>query len=402
MQNRIVLVSDDTDFFEYILPRLNLRKSDELYRFCFKDIPNKLDSVLSSMIIINSEGAFNSTLELLDLIKGTPSVVFAYNEDEAFRIQAFNAGCFAYITMLTPDNEFQAKIKYGLSILNSLKKQNRYRDILVEKGLITLNNEVYLDYNKILEKEIEKVNKNAGSSVLIAISPNEKTKFLLQANQIETFILTGIRQNDILMNFAPNKYFLLLNDTNIPYAEKIWAKIEKTMPEKIYAGFALVQNRTREQVVNEALNKLHEAINRDFSLPEQKHTSFEAVGNFKIFRKEFNKNLEKIITPVFYHTQQKYGNKLFEMSVNNKFENGVGVLNLKSKYTEGILKITSPGCTKINIDVEYKSNRNVVLKTLPAHKRITFEPNELEAGLLEDLIEQFISEFKREVDNEHT
>ena len=35
MQSRIVLISDDVDFFEYISPKLNLRKSDELFKFGF-------------------------------------------------------------------------------------------------------------------------------------------------------------------------------------------------------------------------------------------------------------------------------------------------------------------------------------------------------------------------------
>ena len=39
MANRIVLVSDDSDFFEYMRPKLELRKSDELFTFSFDDIP---------------------------------------------------------------------------------------------------------------------------------------------------------------------------------------------------------------------------------------------------------------------------------------------------------------------------------------------------------------------------
>ena len=39
---RIVLISDDSDFFEYISPKLILRKSDELFRFSFDEVLEKL------------------------------------------------------------------------------------------------------------------------------------------------------------------------------------------------------------------------------------------------------------------------------------------------------------------------------------------------------------------------
>ena len=48
MQSRIVLVSDDSDFFEYILPKLILRKSDELFKFSFKELQTKLKFLKTS------------------------------------------------------------------------------------------------------------------------------------------------------------------------------------------------------------------------------------------------------------------------------------------------------------------------------------------------------------------
>ena len=57
MQSRIVLISDDVDFFEYIYSKLNLRKSDELFKFSFEDIPNKIHLLSTSVLIINSENS---------------------------------------------------------------------------------------------------------------------------------------------------------------------------------------------------------------------------------------------------------------------------------------------------------------------------------------------------------
>ena len=65
MQSKIVLVSDDLNFFEYVIPKLTLRKSDELYRFSFDDLPNKIQFLKGAALIINSESAEDKTLELL-------------------------------------------------------------------------------------------------------------------------------------------------------------------------------------------------------------------------------------------------------------------------------------------------------------------------------------------------
>lgn len=94
----------------------------------------------------------------------------------------------------------------------------------MKKNLILPNNEVLLDYTSVLDRELEKLNASSSIAVLAAISPNDKTKFLIQPNQIETIILNNIRKNDILMNYAVNKYFLLLFDTDIDGAQKFGQK----------------------------------------------------------------------------------------------------------------------------------------------------------------------------------
>lgn len=392
---RIVLISDDSDFFEYISPKLILRKSDELFKFAFDDLPEKIHLLSTSLLIINSENAENKTLELLKLTKETPAVIFEYNNNPEFKNKIYKAGALSYVNLLTSDEEFQAKLIPALSIASVLEKNVYYRDMLVKNNLILKNNEVFTDYNSILDKELEKINNASTPAVLAAISPNDRSKFLIQPNQIETLILNNIRKNDILMNYATNKYFLLLYNTDISSAEKIWAKIRSRIPEKIYAGFANTIGKKRQQIINEVLNRLHEAINYDKDYINNTSTNSE-LGNFKLYRQEFNKKLEKIITPVFYHTQQMYNDKLFGMSIEQSIGEGFGQMIIKGRSASSTFKITSPGLTKINIDITYLSNTRT-----PEAKRITLEPEELEAGLLEDLLEQFITEFKKEVNDDN-
>ena len=394
MHSRIALISDDSDFFEYIVQKLVLRKSDELFCLNFNDLPENLDILSTSVLVINSENAKSQTAEIVSLLKSSPVIVFAYNQDEEYKINLLKNGALAFITPLTSDDGLQAQIISALHKLSVLQKNKQYREILVAKNLITTNNEVFLDYNTILDKELEKINETSASAVLAAISPNDKTKFLIQPNQIETIILNNIRKNDVLMSFAVNKYFLILYDTDIDGANKIWAKISAQIPEKIYAGFVKIFSKTREQLVNEALNKLHEAINYEKVYTSIKSTESSMRGNFKLFKQEFNKKIEQIINPVFYHVMQKYNGRLYGVTLEHETAEGLSILEIKGRYASAAFKITSPGFTRINIDITYMSSANNI-----DAKRISLNPDELEEGLLEDLVEQFIMEFKEEVRN---
>lgn len=400
MQSRIILISNDSNFFEYITPKLNLRKSDELFRFSFAELPDKLHLLASALLIINSENAEENTLELLNLTKPAVSLVFGYNDDVDFKVEVYKRGALGYVTPFMQDEEFSAKLTSTLSALAKVEKNSRYRDLLVKNQLITPNNEVYIDYKAMLDSELEKINQTSARAVLLAISPNEKTKFLLLPNQIETIILNCIRENDVLMSYATNKYFLLLYNTDVDSAQKIWEKIQKNIPYKLYAGIGNVLSKPREQIVNEVLNKLHEAINYDKeNLRTEKNPVDELggnSGNFKSFRKDFNKKIEQIVSPVFYHVQQTNNDKLFGMRIEQCVGEGYGLLSINGRNANAMFKITCPGFSKINIDISYKTANHT------PSKRISIEPDELEAGFLEDLLEQFIQEFKKEINDDNT
>ena len=400
MANRIVLISDDSDFFDYIRSKLELRKSDELFTFSFDAVPEKLHLLETSVLIVNSENAREKTLDLLAIFKGTPIIVSAFNDDDTFRRKCYRAGMFDFMTLLIPDAEFRARMIPALSVSGLLQKNKQYREVLVKNKVLSEDSEVFLDYNYILDKELELLSSGSQKAVFAAISPNDKTKFLLKSGMIETAILNNIRRNDILMNYAANKYFLLMYDTDIASAQKIWQKVCAQLPEKIYAGFCTISNQKRQQLVNEALNRLHEAINydKDIVLSDNNPVnglckiqgSGSSFSNFKMFRQEFGRKVEQVITPVFYQIQQKYSGRLSNVVLEHGSGEGYGSFYIKGKYSSSCFRITSPGFSKINIDITYQKDASNV-----DAKRITLEPEELEQGLLEDLLEQFILEYKR-------
>lgn len=397
MLGSVILISNDSDFFEYIIPKLSLRNSDSIFRFCFNELPEKFYLLSSSLLIINAENNTKQTLQLMQICKGLPVIAFNYKRDNEFAQQAYQLGLLSYITMDTSDTLVQAQIVSVLKTLSLINKNSLYRDILVNKHLIAQNNEVFYDSNIILELELEKIHNSRSSCVALAIAPDDNSKFKLSPNKIETIILNNIRQTDLLINFAPNKYFLILHNITIDNAKHIWSTIANNINEPIYAGITTIENKNRQLLINELLNKLHEAINNKFSLPAN-NDDINIKQNFKFYRAEFRKKIDKIISPVFYHIKQKYDNNLYGVNITIGCGDGYSVLYLQSSNVNASLRITSPGFSTINIDIEYNPTSKNFNSDILIPKRVTLEPEKLEEGFLQDLLEQFIIEFKTALD----
>lgn len=395
MSGRIVLISDDENFFEFIKSKLELRKSDEVYMYAFNDIPERIHLLESAVLVVNSENSQSETLDLIKIFRGTPIIVMSYNEDENYKKKCYRAGAFDYMPILISDSEFRARILPALSVADILQKNAMYREILTESNILSKNNEVFISWENIINNELIKLQKKPQKAIFMAISPDDKEKFLITPNKIETAILCNIRKNDILMNYSPNKYFLMMFDTDMKSAEKVWNKIASQISQPIYAGIIQITNQNRQQLVNNALNRLHESItkknpaNKNIITSDFSNKNATPYSNFKLFRQEFWKKIEHIITPAFYGFQQKYSGKLLGMKIEPGVGDGYGTLFVKGKNLASAFKITCPGFSAVNIDITLQKGDNNV-----DTKRITLSPSELETGVIDDLLEQFIAEIK--------
>ena len=392
---KFVLISDDENFYEYIRTKLVMRKNDELFRFTFDKVPQMAHLLGSAVLIVDSETGKEKVFDLISLFEETPIIVTSFNEDLEYKEKCYKLGAVDYITLLISDNEFQARLIPAMSISAVLEKKSYYKKLLEKNNTISCNNEVFLDYRQIIDIELEIINNSKQSAVFLAIAPNDKTKFLIQPVEIETMILSTIRRNDILMTYAPNKYFLILHDINIESAKILFDKICKKIKQKLYAGFVSITNQKTNQLIDEALNKLHQAINSNHLNENigQEFLNLDGVPatNFKQYRQDFIKKMELIISPVFYQIQQKYANKLYGVTMQQHLCSDYSVFYINNKTTTKTLKITYPGYSKINVDITTQQGANIINR-----KRIAFEPNEFESGIIEDLLEQFVSDYKNE------
>ena len=392
MANKIVLISDDENFYDYIKLKLELRKSDELFTCSFDEVPEKMDFLESSVLIINSENSRQKTLDMLKLFQGTTIIVTVYNDDDVFKKKCYRAGALDFITLLTSDSEFRVRIFPALSVSSILEKNRQYRKILVKNKIISKHNEVFVDCDNIIDNALDELKQSKREAVFAVISPDSRSKFLIKPNTLETMILANIRKNDILMNYEPDKYYLIMYDTNVESSEKLWKKISEKFQYKVYAGIVQISNKNRHRLITSALNKLHEEFNKNdkgiydkTGLKNPDATS--PYANFKLFRKEFAQKLEQIINPVFYTVRQKYLHKLTGVKIELDYGDGFATFYIIGKHSLGEFKMSCPGYTKILVDISLKQDSKNV-----DTKRITFEPDELEAGMLNDLLEQFVSE----------
>ena len=392
MSSRIVLISDDSDFFDFIKLKLELRKSDKLQTLTFDDVPEKMDSLQTSVLIVNSENRSQKTIDLLKIFNYmTPIIVMAYNDDEAFKKKCYRAGTFDFILFLTSDAEFRARMLPALNLVSILKKNNYYRKLLVKNKILSKNNEVYVKYEETIDSILAELKETSVPSVFAAISPKERDKYLINPNSVETFLINNIRKNDILMKFAHNKYYLIMFNTDLISAEKHWNKIIKNYSGNLYAGFVNITNQTRRQLISSALFKLNEAFNSEIIDTEAEMVSADntACKNFKLYRKEREQRYNKLVTPVFYRLQQKYMNRLVGVKIEQDFDKNKGSFNITGKHFRANFNISSPGFSKVNIDIIIKKDNEE-----SDSKRFSFDTDEFDENLLEDLLEQFISETK--------
>ena len=166
-------------------------------------------------------------------------------------------------------------------------------------------------------------------------------------------------------------------DLDLDKANKVWEKISKKLQGSVYAGFCNITNQTKEELINDALNKLHRAINLNKNTlldnvePISKLVNIENSQiqnlNFKMFRQGFKDKIKQIIIPVFYLVQQRYLNKLAGVNLEQGIGDGYGIFYIKYKNLVSSFRISSPGFSKIHIDITYPGVP-VNLEEIETHK----------------------------------
>ena len=147
-----------------------------------------------------------------------------------------------------------------------------------------------------------------------------------------------------------------------------------------------------EELANKALSK---ALLKGNSFlfaqePVKKEVNLEVnVKNFKLHKENFVKKLENILSPLFYQTQKRNEEKLFETKITQTVTEERGNFSLKNEKGESFFTVSYPGYTKINVEIIH----NIKNQDLKAEK-LFVDTNELSEEKLEYLLNSFIKDFQ--------
>lgn len=409
MGTNIILITDESSVEKFLKPKLVLLR--EIDNILTTDYSNAiLDIKKYSPKIVLIYGEKKETLELIKEIKsnkkiGETAVLLLmkdYNQD--FILSAYDENITDYFTLQSTDAEILIRTMWCLKnkLLSDLVTAQR--ELLEDLNVIDKNTNLYAEEycDKILDKDIKELQKTGSGGILILLSANEESKIELKPDKIAEAIKTSTRESDLILHGSANRFFVLLKNTPLNGAHKVWDKIKSSLGQEgsINAGISFVGKKSLKELKENLLQALNEAIltkqdyitvaNEDEEIIEQEWIDEinAPQKNFKLFKQAFTKKLDKVIVPVFFQMQKLYEDKLFQTEIKqySKQDNSSFVLKRGNNISEFI--ITYPGFSKINIEIHHQG-----LDT-PENSHLNLDLTQLNEENLTELLEDFIQEFK--------
>ena len=363
-QNNILLISDNKNFSEKIGSKiLLLRNIDNFiainYDLCLSEIQKTKPCVIFFHFDNNEKELFS----FLDSIDKNISVILIFKKiDEDILCSAYEKGISDFLTEKSSDSEYTVRVLWALQKQQIFKNIETKQNILAQLDIIDYENGLYTKnyINKILK---EKSKKNYGS--FAAVAPDINTRNKLSPSLLASIIKKNIRSTDIIGFAGDFKLYLWFEKTRAKQTSSVFKKIKKELPPDctISAGIVEIEDinfENAEEIANKFLSKallkgncfLIEKDGEQVSnqVPVEKVT----VKNFKQFKKDFHKNIDKILSPLFFQTQKRVEEKFFETKVEQNLTENDGHFSLKSEFCESYFAVTYPGYTKLNIDIIHK------------------------------------------------
>lgn len=368
----ILLVSDDNDFAYKLKEKLVfLRKDDIITVADYKeDLPE------ADVVLIHDNNA--DTLNLIEKLRVDESlcIILVANSYDNVILSAADVGVDDFILANAPDFEFVIRIINNMKYRGAKLFANRNFKLLCDEFAGLYRHE----FCKPLIDDYK-------SGTFVALTPCDKVSFSVK--NISDAIKSALRTDDIAFLGAGANFYIFLPDTDFNGAVTVFNKINSDI--QIKAGFTDISCEDYEK---RALNALAEASDGGYAFAEiiedtlDEWLSDAQKGNYKLFRKIFNKKLERVIAPVFYRLQKSYEERLFETEIEQFTNSEQCAFNLKNKNGESSLRIIYPGFAKIMIYITHEGLDS------PENREISLQLDKITQKELIGIVERFIEEFK--------
>ncbi len=381
MKAGVLVISNDNVVFDFIRPKLVLlRNSDSVYECSYDEALENISKLAPEIVIIYCGYDLHSFVELAKKIT-LPVIVCFDDIDTEYLLTACDCGISDFFTRKSTSEEILARVMLLLKNRNIKEKCEINFDILRENNLIDSCG-FYNNPEKIFPYFLRRY--DYGTFILLSSGMKDLKQELQRL----------LRDTDIKAAGYGNVYYIFLPNVDIDGAVAVVKKISALWTD-VHAGicshcgekdFAQLNN-VLENALNVAAASKKEYIIIDENLMpagnwiEKIKTNKK---NFKLFKQEFNKMLEQVLTPVFYQIQSKYEQKMYNTRFFHSITPEISIFKIMGEYFDSEFRLKSSGFSAVNIEIIHNTKE----------KRVTIDINNLEPKTIEVLLEEFIEEHK--------
>ena len=404
----ILIITNKADVGNHIADKIKLlRECDTIKIVSYIESISVLNTTQPSLILIYcSDTDSVSIIKEIRSIKSLDKVPILFitdnlNEEKLF--YAFDNGIDDFFFISDPDSIILMRIFLTLQKAVLYKQIDINKEILVSANIVDKQNGIYLkEYTPMVLRNFfsKSIEENLENTVFMYIKPVSQNKKRLNMYKIANTIKSIPRGNDIVAYGKSAGFYLILYNSGKTGAKTVATRIKTVLNEecKIYACAAEITT-SFEEMESVLYKSLKEQIenNEEFNYLYDTNLT-EAVNimdikdengkRFKEFKKEFIKNFEKIVAPIFYQIQTKTSDKFKDLEIKYFINEDESKFSIKKEDLYSELKITYPTYIKVLIDIKHfeKEKETEV-------KRLTYDFEDFSEEKINLLLEEMVNDF---------
>ena len=391
--SKIAIVSDKTTLHQTIQSKLILLRKDDVIIKC--DTENAIKSTSDAdIILLHTPDLTEKTIDLITTLKKQTNEIILILEtyNPKTLLNTYDKGIYDFCTINVTNYELLIKIINAKKALKKEKKLETLKNILKNKGSLKHYSEVYTNIADIINGNNIPEFRNSTILALTLISDNQKN---LNINNFENNI--PVRENDIIINYEPSKYLIILPQTSLQNGIPVFNKISEYSQTNIKGVIFEYNNENANEIKNkikrletELDNTNENLLTWEFKESEETEEDWlnteitETKKNYKIFQNIYNKKIQSVIEPVFYRTKQKYEKTLKNTKIKYYTD--------KDRCEFIVVNFERNNTLQINFNNSVLLNINLIFKGLdtPENETSSVSFSDFTTRYLTDLLEEFI------------
>ena len=412
MKNCVILVTDNGNITQKIQKSLLLLRENDSFesiriKNCFDTIKEKKPSIVFYHYSEKTNFEKNYSINQIDFVKNllakikqnpflkNTAVILLYEQiDEDSLCVFFENGVSDFLPIYATETELTIRTIWCLQKRELLNNCQNKIDILSQLNIIDKKNNVFTEnYTyRILKEESEKT-----WGTFVSLAPDINIRSKIAPSALMNAIKSIVRTNDILGYASDFKIYLWFRETKQNDVLSILKKLKKLLSENfpICAGYIELHDigfDTAEEIANRALSKALLSGNTFICAKEsdkKEKDEDDIITNYKQYKDNFSKKLESLLSPLFFQTQKRMEEKLFQTKITQNVNKEKSIFSLETENSKGNLLISYSGFTKIKIQQAIEIDNETI-----SQKKLFFESEDLTDKKIENILNKFIEEFK--------